>query len=405
MKRALALSVADQALLSAFNFGLNLYLIRAWPPEQFGFFAVLAAAGIFAAMLQNALVNTPLAVHLPVAPGSAERALLRRAFGSANLLLTALVLVLAWALAELSLGGGQALLAALAALHAAAQFLREYYRSRLAVDAHLGALLWSDLAYLLLACGALGAIEYLALPAQQALPLLLGALAGAALLSVAPHWRPPHPAAWPALPRELRQVFGAQMHEIRWSLAGVITTDIQNRGYIFVAAAVFGPAAVAHLQAGRLFFGPLNLLSGAWARVARPRLAQCAGQGDQAAFAALLRQAVLLFAALNAAFLGALWLAWPLLAQHVFGDKYRDMGPLIAAWGLANLLFQVRSCLATGVQALRRFRDLTMATLYGALLSALLLAAVCAAAWERGLIASVIAGECVALAVVAAILR
>jgi O-antigen/teichoic acid export membrane protein len=228
--------------------------------------------------------------------------------------------------------------------------LREYYRALLAVDGKLGALLLADLAYVMLAVGSLAYVFWLGDASKQSVALVLLLLSAAGMSSVV--WCLV-PRKWPdlrALPSEMVDVFKKQMHEIRWSLLGVITTDIQNRGYIFVAAAFFGSATVGHLQAGRIFFGPLNLLTSSWARVARPQLAKLLGQGEAQRFDTTLKRAMWAFAGFNVLFLAGLWLAWPYLSALVFGAKYKGLGYMIAAWGVANMAFQIRSCLSIGVQ-------------------------------------------------------
>jgi hypothetical protein len=107
MKRNLILSVFDQAVVSAFNFALNLFLIKLWSPEHFGFFAVIAATAISANMIQNAVINTPLAVHLPIINLASERAVLVKVFSAANMLLTLVVLLLSLTFLMLWLGVGQ----------------------------------------------------------------------------------------------------------------------------------------------------------------------------------------------------------------------------------------------------------------------------------------------------------
>lgn len=405
MRRKLVLSVVDQAVVSAFNFALNLYFIKLWSPEDFGFFAVIAAASIFASMLQNAVINTPLAVHLPAAIDASAKALLRRVFSAANLLMTVLVLALSWGGLIGWLGTSQMALVLGASLYMCTQFVREYYRALLAVEGKLGVLLMVDIAYVVLAAGTLGYLRWSGDGQLQTVAVFLLVLSAAGLLTIARHLVPNQLPALRALPGEMRGVFAQQMHEIRWSLLGVITTDIQNRGYIFVAAAFFGPATVAHLQAGRIFFGPLNLLTGAWARVARPQLAGLLGRGEVGRFNTTLKRALWSFAAFNVLFLASLWLAWPYLSALVFGDKYKGLGLMVAAWGMANIAFQIRSCLSIGVQALRRFRELTLGTIYGALLSVVLVAVACVLDQPMWLIASVIGGECVAILVVTRILR
>ena len=405
MKRNLILSVFDQAVVSAFNFALNLFLIKLWSPEHFGFFAVIAATAISANMIQNAVINTPLAVHLPIINLASERAVLVKVFSAANMLLTLVVLLLSLTFLMLWLGVGQLPLVLGASLYMGTQFLREYYRALLAVDGKLGALLLADLAYVMLAVGSLAYVFWLGDASKQSVALVLLLLSAAGMSSVV--WCLV-PRKWPdlrALPSEMVDVFKKQMHEIRWSLLGVITTDIQNRGYIFVAAAFFGSATVGHLQAGRIFFGPLNLLTSSWARVARPQLAKLLGQGEAQRFDTTLKRAMWAFAGFNVLFLAGLWLAWPYLSALVFGAKYKGLGYMIAAWGVANMAFQIRSCLSIGVQAMRRFRDLTLATIWGALLSVVLVALACGVQQPMVLIAAVIGGECVAILIVLKIMR
>jgi len=201
------------------------------------------------------------------------------------------------------------------------------------------------------------------------------------------------------------RIFREQRHEIRWSLLGVITTEVQNRGYIYIAAAVFGPSAVAHLQAGRILFGPLNLLTSAWARVARPQLAALLGRSDPTEFIRVLKRALQAFTAFNIVFLAALWLTWPMLSTLVFRDKYTNLGVMVAAWGVANVLFQSRSCLGIGIQAMRCFRELTMATVAGAALALALAGVIGFTGQPAWLVGPVIAGECLALLIVTRILR
>lgn len=403
MKSKLILSVVDQALVSAFNFGLNLYLIKVWSVEEYGLFAIVSATAIFATMIQNAVINTPLSVHLPVASTAIDKALLLRVFSATNFSLTILVMIASWGGLLLWLGASQMALVIGASAYICTQFLREYYRSLLAVEGRLGILLLSDAAYVGLAITGLGYLHWR--EQDRMISMLLTILGGTGLIAMLHHLVPIRVPSLRNLPAEMISVFSKQMPEIRWSLLGVLTTDIQNRGYLFVAAAVFGPASVAQLQAGRIFFGPLNLLTSAWARVVRPQLAAQIGEGKLGLFSSVLKRAVWSFAIFNIFFLLALSLAWPYLSALVFSEKYEGLGILVAGWGVANLLFQIRACLGTGVQALRRFRDLTLATISGAIVSAALLALACMAEEAKWLIASVIGGECVAVIVVIRILR
>ncbi|MFT3850651.1 MAG: hypothetical protein QM739_18840 [Propionivibrio sp.] len=413
MKRHLTLSIADQGIVSAFNFALNLYLVRVAAPEDFGLFAIVNAASLFAAMVQNAIVNTPLSVHLPAAPGPGEKNLLLRTFTAVNLALAICVLLAGAAILAWRLGAGGLTVTACASFYLFAQFVREFHRAQLAVEGRLAALLAADLACAVLSAGALAVLHRLdwpplaADPQWRIAPSVFLVVGVAGMLTAAP-WiaasiKVP---SWRRLPAEAAGVLRGQLHEIRWSLLGVVTTEIQNRGYLYIAAVVFGPATVALLQAGRILFGPLNLLSAAWARVARPQFAALLARGDAPGFRRTLTHAFWAFAAFNLLFLGALWLAWPLLSPLVFAGKYgADIAYLVAFWGAANLVSQTRACLGIGAQALRRFRALSMATIAGAAVSLALVGVACALGRPGWLVAPVIAGECVAMLFVLRLLR
>lgn len=406
MKRRLFLSVADQAIVSVFNFGLNLFLIRMATPQEFGIFAIISAASLFSTMVQNAIVNTPLSVHLPIASDGDRKARLLRVFTATNALLAMLIIAVGGLSLAIWLGSGQSMTALSACLYLASQFVREYYRALMAVEGRLASLLRIDLACIVLAVSALAALFALGESQRPILSSVFLIVGLAGTISIVPACiASARLGPLRALIADMRQVFRDQWREIRWSLLGVITTEIQNRGYIYIAAAVFGPAAVAQLQAGRILFGPLNLISGAWARVARPQLAGLIGHADAAGFDTVLGRAMRGFAAFNLLFLASLWMAWPLLSPLVFHGKYPDLEYLVAAWGIANIAFQCRSCLGIGVQAMRRFRELTMATIAGAAVSLALTAAACYAGQAIWLVGPVIAGECVALLIVMRILR
>ena len=413
MSRHLTLSIADQGIVSTFNFALNLYLVRVAAPDDFGLFAIVNAASLFAAMVQNAIVNTPLSVHLPAAHDPGEKGLLLRAFSAVNFALAACVLLIGAAILSWRLGAAALPVAGCACFYLCSQFVREFHRAQLAVEGRLAALLLSDAASAALSAAALAVLHRLDWPLLSADPqwriapsvFLVVGLAGALTAApwIAASFKVP---SYRRLPGETAQVLKGQLHEIRWSLLGVVTTEIQNRGYLYIAAAVFGPATVALLQAGRILYGPLNLLSAAWARVARPQFAALIARDDASGFRRALARAFRAFTAFNLLFLGALWLAWPLLSPLVFAGKYGDdIAVIVALWGAANLVSQARACLGIGAQALRRFRELSMATIAGAAVSLVLVGVACALGRPGWLIAPVIAGECVAMIFVLRILR
>ncbi|MGZ4968200.1 MAG: lipopolysaccharide biosynthesis protein [Methylobacter sp.] len=398
MKKRVAISIVDQGLVSAFNFALNLMLIKAWSPQEYGKFGIILSVGLLLVGIQNAMVNTPASVMLPTATTGLKKRQLRTLFSVVNILICIAAFLSSYLFAlfpELDLG-----MPTVNAIgyYLATTLFREYLRNRAIVVGRLKAVLIDDGFFVILAAAEL-AYAYLYLgPHVFSLSFCLNALALANLMimlsSLISEIRSILQSPW----QTCKELYPGVWKEASWSLIGVATTEAQNRGYVFVIGAFFGTAAVGSIQAGRVFFGPLNLITSAWSRVARPHLSVLVEDRNSAKFFRLMGISVLSFIVLNIAFSSALWFAWPFLNLHFFGDKYSGVILTVILWALATLLFQIRSVCGVGVQACRKFRQLALTTVIGAVVSMGALMAVCWADMSEWAVTSVIAGEVVAAA-------
>ena len=396
MRRQVAISIVDQGLISAFNFGLNLLLIKVWNPQEYGSFGIIMAVGFLLTGIQNAMVNTPASVMLPTATPGLNKQQLRTLFAVVNLLICLLAFASSYLFCLVpGLGFQQQTITAIG-LYLSSSLFREYLRNRAIVNRKLVMLLCDDGFFVYLAIVAILYTYYFVDPAMPNLAFCLTALAVVNLV-----------VSLPALYGEIKAVLQSPWHccktlfpgvweEASWSLVGVATTEAQNRGYIFVVGAFFGTSAVGVLQAGRVFFGPLNLITSAWGRVARPHLSVLAEQSNSGGFYRLLRISIFSFIVVNVIFSVALWLAWPYLNQHFFGEQYAGVELTVILWAVATLVFQIRSVSGIGVQACRLFKQLALTTVLGAVISMGVLAAVCLEGLSEWSVVSVIAGEVVA---------
>src|SRR6185295_9128662 len=62
VQRDIALAMVDQAILSAFNFALQIALIKLWSPDQFGVFALLVNSLLILSNFQNGLFTTQYSI-------------------------------------------------------------------------------------------------------------------------------------------------------------------------------------------------------------------------------------------------------------------------------------------------------------------------------------------------------
>lgn len=389
----------DQGLISAFNFGLNLLLIKAWNPQEYGKFGIILSVGLLLVGIQNALVNTPVSVMLPTASSALTGKQLRTLFSAVNLLICMLAFISSFSLLLFPGLGLESPTIAAIGFYLATTLFREYLRNRAIVTGRLRSVLIDDSFFVLLA-----ATELLYQPLfikhlnvnMFSLAFCLNALAWANLIVMIPSFRDEIRNALHSPWQTCRALYPGVWKEASWSLVGVATTEAQNRGYVFIVGAIFGTAAVGDIQAGRVFFGPLNLISSAWSRVARPHLSVLADNSKAKEFFRLLAVSVLSFIMLNIAFSSALWFAWPFLNQHFFGPKYAGVAMMVMLWALATLLFQVRSVCGVAVQACRGFKQLALTTVIGAIVSIGVLIGICFTGVSEWAITAVIAGEAVA---------
>ncbi|MBW8191455.1 hypothetical protein K0504_10445 [Neiella marina] len=396
MRTKVIFSLVDQGGLSAFNFALNIFLVRYWDPSEYGLFAIFFSLSFIFTGIQNALVNTPYSVWVPAAQSSDKASMLRQTLASTNFLLIAAVslpLVLILLTGFLPVDPSHAL--ALSAFYAATM-VREYLRSCLAAEMMLPRVLLIDVIYVLSFCIMSGG--YIALYGVDAFTLyqLLWCLAAAQFIGSSTrivsefkrlqrcHW-----ASW-------HQQYQPIWLQSRWALVGVSSTELQNRAYIFVIGAFFGTAAVGFIQAGRLLFGPLNIVVSAWTRVAKPTLAKLKGADELQQFLKLTHAGAFGFVAFNLLFSAALWLAWPFISNQIYGDKYIGVEVVVAQWALVTLLFHGRSVYSAAVQACMRFKPLAFATIVGGVGSLLALLFICLFSDSMWAVSSIIVGETIA---------
>ncbi len=406
MRRSLALSVLDQGLLSAFSFVVGLVLIRQWSdaPEMFGLYSIIFAMSFVAASAQNALIAAHLSVMRPAAKDADEERLLLSAFWIANLALIGVCVLVTAVCAAIAWGQSDPMLAVAAAAYIGGILLREYVRVYYFSEMNVRGVLLADLIFVLASAIALGA-EWLASGGHLHVSTLYLLFAATSALGALPAMV----SRWPHFGLPLRRdVWAIYMdvwrHQARWALLGAITTEIQNRGYIFIVGGFFGTAAVGMLQAANVVFRPVGLLVQSWARIARPLLALRLAAGETSSAQRFTHLSALSFVVLTALFTGAIAAAWPLLEQHIFRGGYSGIKPLVILWGIATAVTLLPAAYSIEAQGLSKFRELSAASIIGALASALALAVVVLAGDFEWSVSAIILGQIASLIVILFIL-
>lgn len=351
MKRALALSIIDQAMISGFNLVLNLALIAFATPEQFGIFVLVQAIGFFAISAQNALIITPLNYLLPGQPEPVVQRELSM-LTSANAILILLGLVLALALAMMINADLPLYLAILAFF--GVTLAREYVRNVLVITERIAQTLILDAAaiaatFLLL----LGFWQILPPAAAALFALALGNLIVLVAGRIRLHWQP---ARLTAHFGDYRRVW----EKTRWALQGALQNEVEARSYVILLERWRDAAALGTIQAGRTVLSPLLLIAPSWRRIARPKIVRHLQNGEHDAVRATLWSGALVIAAASLAYGLVIYLAWPLFEAHVFKGRYGDMHNIVLGWWIYALVVGLAGIAATQLEAQRRFRALAM---------------------------------------------
>jgi O-antigen/teichoic acid export membrane protein len=398
-------SVIDQAAISAFNFVLALLLIRTWSnePEMFGAYASVLAISLSLTSVQNALVIGQMTVLRPKAESPGEEDDLMSLFWTVNAGLMAAAAIAAALAARALLPSHGILFDVSAALFVAAALLREYTRCYHFSMLQVQVVLAVDSAAHVMSGLVIAALWLFWPPITlDGIFLVLGcANVLSSVPAILPHRRH-FGFRYDASSRQRWSTIWRQ--QSRWALLGVTATEVQQRGYVYVVAAVFGLASVAILQAAALLYRPVQLVVHAWGKTARVVLAGLMAEKKFAEARVFTLRSLSLFGLFFAAFLAVLALAWPLIKVHVLQGSFADAETVVVLWGAASAVIMAAGILSLEAQSMIRFRELSHASLAGAAAcGAGLLVAVWLEDFRATLIA-VIAGQAILLVMILRIL-
>jgi O-antigen/teichoic acid export membrane protein len=362
VKRSVAISIADQGMLSLFNLGLNACLVAVATPLEFGHYVYAGTVVLVLTSIQNALVATPLSVVYP-RRSAADQVDLRAVILGFDVLFQIVAGCLAVALCMLTETDPWFLTAT--AVLVIATLARETQRNLAIADGRVTDLLRIDAVSVAISIAATPLLWIFARPS-------VAALAGCAAGSVAAVWLAGYKRATGEPRLGIRSMIAGYTPlwaDTRWSLVGAATTEVQNRAYVFMLEVFRTARDIAEVQAGRLLMGPLPLLVGAWTRIARPALARCIEAGDRRGILRIVGFGLAGMVGAGIVFAGVLYTMWPLIERTIFRGRYPDVAIMTAAWTIYTLLMISHMVLSAPLVAGLRLRELSQVTVATALLS------------------------------------
>lgn len=363
----LFLSVGAQGLVSGFHFALNLLLLRLVTVFDYGVFAFAFVLAMFASAINNALISTPLTVYTPIIKDPADRAEQEAMFSTLNILLF-ILLVAAGVIYSTSHPADSSVslaVTAFVAVYSARHYSRSagYARMRPLVSAT------GDCVY-----AGTGIVTVLSVVLTQDKPdisSILYALAAANLAAMVIERTLLHGRNRKWLSFGRLNTYGAVWRQSRWALIGSLTTLFLAQAHSVIITSSYGPNAYAPLAAGFVLFGPVRVALLTWQNMVKPELAVAISESRENAVRRQIKTTTLLMTMAVLAMGIFLWIAWPIIHTFLYAEKYADqpMAYIVGLWSIITLLAASYNAPAAALQAMRDFKVLAIASIYGAVIS------------------------------------
>ena len=349
-----ALSTAGPVATSGAHFLASLLFVRSLPAAEFGLFSFVLVIVPFCMSLAAALLVLP--VNCALGEAAEVRARIEATCLKMNLVLTAVAGLAV--LAFLFVAHAPLAEALLLAAYGGVFTYRWFARCFAFVKGRAGVAIASDLTY----AGALvTGLAALLLGRHVEFRTAAVLLLGAALLGLLPFgaafFRDQIAAIAQGHMRDYRAIF---RDLTRWSLFGVILTELTVNAHAYLVTFISGPGPFALLAVGQILMRPASLVQGALPDLERPRMTRAIAAKDSNQLARMLRD---FRAALIAVWLVTMALALTILAmapQLLLKKNYAQHDVLLVTLitALIMLVRSFRTPPATFMQAAGEFKAL-----------------------------------------------
>ena len=370
VRSRLALSVGAQAMVSGFHFVLNLLLLRLVSPFEYGVFAFAFVLAMFASAINNALVSTPLTVYTPVLEDEEERSRQEAMFSTLNIALFVALLVMG--ILYVFASSVPTILGVSVTLFVAIYSTRHYSRSTGYARMKPLVTASGDASYVISGVIII-TLLYFTNDSLSVVQVLL-ALVGANLCAMLVERLRLHGfhKRWLTLSKVTS--YKDVWLQSRWALIGSLTTLFLAQAHSVIITSTNGPNAYAPLAAGFVLFGPVRVALLTWQNMVKPELAVDLSKSRQLAVRQQIKVTTIAMVAAVGALALCLWFAWPWIYNFLYAEKYADqpMGLIVATWSVVSLFAASYNAPAAALQAMRDFKVLAIASIYGAILSGIL---------------------------------
>lgn len=258
----------DQALLSGLNFLISIILIKSISKSEYGYYSIFFSITLFMGSIQNAIINTPLAVLLITKKGDDKRKYVGSLFFGQNLFLIPFAVIgIIGALISFYFNFLNSTLTAIViaiSLSFSGILLREFLRAYFFAEEIPKTVLIIDILYIATII-VLGFLAYVFLQLNVAIIFFLmgfsSFLVGIFFINK---------DKWSFSRHDISSSYSENWKFGKWALFGVTVTHIQTYSYLYLLGIIVSSVAVADVSAARLLLMPLILVQEGWSKVIIP---------------------------------------------------------------------------------------------------------------------------------------
>jgi hypothetical protein len=382
--------------VSGVHFLIALLLLRWLTAAEFGQFSFMLVVTALCISLTNGLLGAPLASIAHALPEGVQSEL--DTYFKSSLLLACCLVVAVSAIALLSLVPPAA--AALFGLYAGTMSLRLIARTYAYTKGAVRAVVSSDCVYSFSIL--LGLFVLLTRDRIELSGVALAMVAGA-VLALAPFGL----SFLATMVRSVRvgsvRAYRSVWQSLtRWSVLGVVTTEMTINAHAYLVTFIRGPGAFALLAVGALFMRPFSLIATALPDQERPAMAQNIANGDPDRAMRIAREYLFIMVAVWIATIALAWTVLDVFPGFVVkkGFDVASVSTVVVLWALITAARGLRAPDAVLLQAAREFKSLASASVKSSVVALLSTLALLLLMGPVASLAGILFGDLVMLAMV-----
>lgn len=353
-----SIATFDQAILSAVNFAVSIILIKYATKSEYGYYSIAFSVLLIFISIQNAVVNTPLAVLLVTKKGASKRQYAGSlCYGQFLGIIPGACLGIAGIglLSFFGLDSAKAYVAASVCIGAIGILFRDFLRAYFFAEENPAQALTMDAIYAALFLS-LVVLALVFFEIRSSIIFVFMGISGLAVGVVFTRNR-----NWHYQIQSIREGYRENWQYGKWALLGVLITHTQDYSYIYLLGGMLGSVAVADVSAARLLLMPLALAEMGWSKVVIPHGSKLREQNQLNALFKNQVLASMIFTLSIAAYVALLLTFFGVLESFLLSDKYAESRDYILLWGAIFIVRFITLNASYGLQVTKKFDTIAKA--------------------------------------------